>query len=143
MSEFDFPLPPPTFEFLVVSLKSQAEMQLGMMIFGDEPPGEPNLPAARHVIDMLAMLSDKTRGNLQMEEQRLIENSLTELRFRYVQITEQQAKTMSEAKAADPAPADTGTVESRAEDCKLGVRAAGFSPADSAQFRTLLVHKSS
>ena len=31
------------------------------------------------------MIVDKTRGNLSMEEQRLIENSLTELRFRYVQ----------------------------------------------------------
>jgi Domain of unknown function (DUF1844) len=111
MSEFDFPLPPPTFEFLIISLKSQAEMQLGMMVFGDEKPGEPNLPAARHVIDMLAMLNEKTRGNLQMEEQRLIENSLTELRFRYVQITEQQAKGKAEEGSA---PADSGKVDSGA-----------------------------
>jgi Domain of unknown function (DUF1844) len=95
MSEFDFPLPPPTFEFLVISLKSQAEMQLGIVVFGDETPGEPNLPAARHVIDILAMLGEKTRGNLSMEEQRLIENSLTELRFRYIQVTEEQAKAKS------------------------------------------------
>ncbi len=49
-------------------------------------------PAARHAIDMLAMLAEKTRGNLSIEEQRLIENSLTELRFRYVQATEKKAE---------------------------------------------------
>ena len=34
------------------------------------------------------MIQEKTRGNLSLEEQRLIENSLTELRFRFVQVTE-------------------------------------------------------
>ena len=57
------------------------------MSFGEEKPEAPNLPAASHAIDMLAMIADKTRGNLTMEEQRLVENSLTELRFRYVQIS--------------------------------------------------------
>lgn len=118
MSDFDFPLPPPTFEFLVISLKSQAEMQLGMVVFGDESPGEPNLPAARHVIDILAMLGEKTRGNLALEEQRLIENSLTELRFRYVQITEQQAKAKADdgTQATESGNAETGTGAPASED---------------------------
>ena len=56
-------------------------------------PGEASrtrriLGAARHAIDMLAMIPEKTRGNLSIEEQRLIENSLTELRFRFVQVSE-------------------------------------------------------
>jgi hypothetical protein len=88
MSENDFPLPPPTFEFLVYSLKMQAEMRLGLMAMGQETDEAPDLPAARHMIDLLAMLADKTRGNLALDEQRLIENSLTELRFRFVQVTE-------------------------------------------------------
>lgn len=94
MSETGFPLPPPTFEFLVFSLKTQAEMQLGLISFGstDEKPEEPDLHAARHAIDMLAMLSEKTRGNLSVEEQRLIENSLTELRFRFIQVSEETSK---------------------------------------------------
>lgn len=85
------PLPPATFEFLVFSLKTQAEMRLGLLAFGEEDE-KPDLAAARHAIDMLAMLVEKTRGNLQLEEQRLIENSLTELRFRFVQVSEAQAK---------------------------------------------------
>jgi hypothetical protein len=88
MSEADFPLPPPTFEILVFSLKMQAEMRMGLLGAGENEEG-PDLPAARHAIDLLAMLAEKTRGNLTLEEQRLIENSLTELRFRYVQVSQQ------------------------------------------------------
>ena len=90
MSDSGFPLPPPTFEFLVFSLKTQAEMQLGLFQFGEPSEEPPNLPAARHAIDLLAMIAEKTRGNLALEEQRLIENALTELRFRFVQVAEQK-----------------------------------------------------
>lgn len=111
MSETDFPLPPPTFEFLTFSLKMQAEMRMGLLPMGANPEDkeeEPDLPAARHAIDMLAMLADKTRGNLSMEEQRLIENSLTELRFRYVQVSESTAKKKAEAARAGESSAPTG-----------------------------------
>jgi hypothetical protein len=91
MSEQDFPLPPPTFEFLVFSLKTQAELRLGILGYGEKPE-PPELPAARHAIDLLAMITEKTRGNLSLDEQRLIENALTELRFRYVQVSEDLAK---------------------------------------------------
>jgi len=43
---------------------------------------------AKHTIDMLGVLEEKTKGNLTLEERRLLENSLTELRFRYVQATQ-------------------------------------------------------
>jgi len=89
------PLPPPTFEFLVFSLKMQAEMQLGLFDTGEGNEHEPDLELARHAIDILAMLSEKTRGNLGLEEQRLIENSLTELRFRFVQASESKPKSAS------------------------------------------------
>jgi hypothetical protein len=89
------PLPPPTFEFLVFSLKMQAELRLGLLKMGEEMDDAPDLPAARHAIDMLGMLAEKTRGNLSVEEQRLIENSLTELRFRFVQVSESAPKPAS------------------------------------------------
>jgi len=89
------PLPPPTFEFLVFSLKMQAEMRLGLLKLSGETDDVPDLPAARHAIDMLGMLAEKTRGNLSVEEQRLIENSLTELRFRFVQVSESVPKAAS------------------------------------------------
>jgi len=82
----NIPLPPPSFEFLILSLRSQAEMHLGLIHFGEEKDRpEPQLPPARHAIDLMAMLQEKTKGNLNLEESRLLENSLTELRFRFVQ----------------------------------------------------------
>jgi hypothetical protein len=92
----DFPLPPANFLFLVESILMQAQMQLGLLNFGenDEKP-EPNLPLARHSIDLLAMLQEKTKGNLSPEEQRLIENGVTELRFRYVQIADEEKRRKS------------------------------------------------
>ena len=64
----------------------QAQLHLSI----DESPGEepPNLDIARHTLDMLGILQEKTKGNLSFEEQRLLENTLTELRFRYVQSVE-------------------------------------------------------
>ena len=98
MSESGIPLPPPTFEFLVFSLKMQAEMRMGLLKMEEGMDDEPDLQAARHAIDMLGMLSEKTRGNLSMDEQSLIENSLTELRFRFVQAKESAPKASSEEK---------------------------------------------
>jgi hypothetical protein len=101
MSDQDYPLPPATFEFLVLSLRTQAEMHLGLFYSGqekDEP--EPDFRVARHSIDLLAMLQEKTRGNTSLEEQRLVENTLTELRFRFVQAMEHHRKTAPPPSAA-------------------------------------------
>ena len=89
----DFPLPPANFAFLVESILMQTQMQLGLLRLGEtDEENEPNLPLARHSIDMLAMLQEKTRGNLTTEEQRLIENGLTELRFRFIQVSDDLKK---------------------------------------------------
>ncbi|MBM3735974.1 MAG: DUF1844 domain-containing protein [Acidobacteria bacterium] len=81
-------LPPPTFEFLIASVRMQVEVQLGLLHLGDETERpEPNLPLARHGIDTLAMLQEKTKGNLTWPEQRELENTLAELRIRFVQVS--------------------------------------------------------
>ena len=87
------PLPPPSFLFLTLSLRTQCEMQLGLMHYGEGEKPEPDLILARHTIDMMAVLLEKTKGNLSIEEQRLLENSVTELRFRFVQVSDDAAKT--------------------------------------------------
>ena len=92
----DIPMPPPTLGFLVLSLRTQAEIQLGLMHFGEEEKPEPDLLMARHTIDLLGVLADKTKGNLTFEEQRLLENSLTELRFRFVQVSEDVQKAAAQ-----------------------------------------------
>lgn len=76
------------FYTFVLSLGSSAFVHLG-----DAPHPEsgeamtPNLPLAKQTIDILAMLAEKTKGNLTPEEERFMENLLTDLRFRFVQKT--------------------------------------------------------
>ncbi|MDE0165869.1 MAG: DUF1844 domain-containing protein [Bryobacterales bacterium] len=77
------PLPAASFELLVMSLGVQAQMELTAPNDDNAPP--PNLDMARHTIDLLAVLKEKTKGNLSLEESRRLDNTLTELRFRYVQ----------------------------------------------------------
>jgi hypothetical protein len=84
-------LPPADFDFLVYSLRLQTELNLGLLPFG--APGEkpaPDFEQARHNIDLLAMLQLKTKGNLTTEEQRALDNSVTELRFQFVQVQQVQ-----------------------------------------------------
>ena len=84
------PLPPPTFEFLVMSIATQAQMQLGLFHFGEEKDAPaPDINMAKHSIDLLGVIQEKTKGNLALEEERLLNNSLTELRFRFVQAQSQ------------------------------------------------------
>jgi hypothetical protein len=106
MSDQELRLPPPNFEFLVLSLRMQAEVQMGISPFGAEDDAD--LRLARHTIDLLAMLQDKTRNNLSLEEQRLLDNTVTELRFRYVQAFE-ESKKQPEKEAAAASEPETGS----------------------------------
>jgi hypothetical protein len=109
MSEQEQPFPPATFEFLILSLKAQTEMHLGMYHFGEEKDRPaPDFRIARHTIDLLSMLQEKTRGNVTMEEQRLVENALTELRFRFVQAMESNKKTVASAGTASETKDEAG-----------------------------------
>lgn len=70
----------------VISLASTAAIH-----FGDvENPlsgtrDEPDLPAAKQMIDILSLLEQKTKGNLTAEERTVLEQVLYELRMRFVQ----------------------------------------------------------
>jgi len=115
MSDMNIPIPPATFEFLILSLKFQAESHLGLLHFGEEKDRpEPSLDLARHTIDMLAMLQAKTKGNLSTEEQRLMENTVTELRFRYVYA--EQAAGKSSEQRSESAPEQSAAAEPAPED---------------------------
>ena len=79
--------PAVTFVGFVFSLAHTAAVH-----FGDVPDpatGQtvpPNLAAAQQIIDILALLEEKTRGNLTAEERQLLEQILYELRLRYVEV---------------------------------------------------------
>ena len=97
MSQEEHPLLPATFEFLVISLKTQAEISLGLLRADEDDVQPPNFRVARHAIDTMSMLQDKTKGNLSWEEERLLHNALTELRFRFVQVFEQRKTPVAPA----------------------------------------------
>jgi len=81
-------LPPADFDFLVYSLRLQAELNLGLLPMEDA--ATPDFDLARHNIDLLAVLQQKTKGNLTSEEQAALDNSVTELRFQFVQALQNQ-----------------------------------------------------
>jgi len=74
------------FYTFVLSLGSSAFVHLG-----DAPhpetgkPVEPDLLVAKQTIDILAMLRDKTKGNLTGEEEKFLETLLADLQIRFVQ----------------------------------------------------------
>ena len=83
--------PPPaglSFTGFVLSLASTAAIH-----FGDLPdpvsgePAEVNLDGAAQMIEILALLDQKTRGNLTAEERQVLEQVLYELRLRFVEVT--------------------------------------------------------
>jgi hypothetical protein len=78
-------LPPVDFSTFILSLGSSALIHLGVV----EPPGETgkrcDLPMAKHTIDLLTLLWEKTRSNLTPEEDKLLESLLYDLRLRYVE----------------------------------------------------------
>jgi|SRR6185312_8839324 len=101
-TSFEMPLPPADFSFLISSLMFQAQLELGLLHLGEEKGRpEPNLPRAKHSIDLLGVLEEKTKGNLSIEEQRLLENGLTELRFRFVQVTDELKRPAKPAEEED------------------------------------------
>lgn len=78
-------LPPADFATLVLSLGSSAVAYLGEapVAAGDKPTR--NLPMAKHAIDLLSVLEEKTKGNLTSEEAQILESLLFDLRLRYVE----------------------------------------------------------
>jgi tellurite resistance protein len=75
----------PHFASLVLGLAQQAEAALsGHMPQGAEGLGD-SRQAAQALIDTLGMLAEKTAGQLDPEEKRLLEQAVTSLRFRFVQ----------------------------------------------------------
>jgi hypothetical protein len=79
-----YALPKIDFSTFVLSINSSALVQLGLI----EDPGSgqktKNLPLAKQSIDLLAMLEEKTRGNLTSDEENILKNILYELRMLYV-----------------------------------------------------------
>ena len=85
-----------TFTDFLLWLATMAAVQ-----FGDLPdpvtgnPVEPNIPAAGHLLEVIAMLQEKTSGNLSPTESKLLDDLLYELRMRFVQAQGEQKRIIT------------------------------------------------
>ena len=84
-----------TFAGFILSLATTAAVHFGDIADPNTgKPGEPNLPAAAQIIDLIALLQDRTKGNLIEPEERMIEDLLYELRLRFVQAQQGERRTV-------------------------------------------------
>ena len=74
-----------TFEKLILSLYMTAMMQMGM-VRDEETPPRPDIVSARQTIDTIALLGEKTKGNLSERESHMLQNCLFELRMAFLEI---------------------------------------------------------
>jgi hypothetical protein len=99
--------PAMTFDQLVQSVYMTSIMQLG----GATPEGQQpqvDIIGARQSIDMLAVLAEKTKGNLTLEESRLLESALFELRMAFLEITQALARSAAAKAPAGSRPGPVG-----------------------------------
>lgn len=94
-------LPPASFGLLVSTLATQAMAAMGLL--ADPETGQPMVERslAKHFIDLLAVLEEKTQGNLSVEEQHQLREDLHQLRMIYV-ATANQVPSDSPAQSANP-----------------------------------------
>jgi hypothetical protein len=78
------PLPEVNFTSLIFSLSSSALLHFGEIPDPQTGKKQVDMPLAKHAIDTIAMLKEKTKGNLTEEEQKFLDNVLTDLRWLYV-----------------------------------------------------------
>ena len=81
------PLPEVSLSSLVFSLSSSALLHLGEIADPQTGEKKEDFALAKHSIDTISMLKDKTKGNLTEEEDKFLESILTDLRWRYVKAT--------------------------------------------------------
>jgi len=86
-AEEEVQLPEVNFATFVFSLSSSAILHFGEIPDPATGDKNTNLPMAKHTIDILGMLEEKTEGNLTEDESQLLRNILYDLRMRYVKAT--------------------------------------------------------
>jgi hypothetical protein len=77
-------LPPASLPVLVQLLASQAMLAMGKMQVPGQPDLKVDLDAAKHFVDLLGVLEDKTKGNVTPDEAAMISAVAHELRMIYV-----------------------------------------------------------
>ena len=80
------PLPEGNFAALISMLATQALFAMGLLQVKGQEERKPDLELAKYNIDMLETIEEKTKGNLTEEEEKVLSNTLSELRMGYVRV---------------------------------------------------------
>jgi hypothetical protein len=99
-----------TFDRLLEPFYLTALMQLGMMPAERGAQPQVDIIGARHTIDTLAMLQEKTKGNLAKEEENVLETVLYQLRMRYVELTNAIARSAQNPPTGAPGQPGPGPI---------------------------------
>ena len=78
-------LPPLTFTSIVFPFYTQALIKLGLIADPVTGGKEENLELAKRLIDILDLLADRTKGNLEPEEDKFLEGLLSQLKMTYLE----------------------------------------------------------
>ncbi len=84
------PLPPADFAGLVNTFTTQAFFAMGVLRAKEDKDVPADLELAKYNIDMLEVLGDKTSGNISDDEQKMLEDTLHQLRMAFVQVSQKQ-----------------------------------------------------
>jgi hypothetical protein len=88
-------------EFVMMHAQNAA-LFLGQIPNPKTGEGEVNLELAKMFIDQLAMIQEKTRGNLTNEESAVLRNTLSNLQMVYVEVAQQAPKSPTQPKSEPP-----------------------------------------
>jgi Domain of unknown function (DUF1844) len=89
-------------EFVMMHAQNAA-LFLGQIPNPKTGEGEVNLELAKMFIDQLAMIQEKTRGNLTNEESTVLRNALSNLQMAYVEVAREAPKGVAQAQPEQPA----------------------------------------
>ena len=78
-------LPPLDFSSIVFPFYTQALLKLGILEDATEPKGQENIELARRLIDILDLLKNRTKGNLEPAEEKFLESCLEQLKLHYLE----------------------------------------------------------
>src|SRR4051812_4059547 len=101
-------------EFVMMQAQNAA-LFLGQIPNPQTGKGEVNLELAKMFIDQLAMIQEKTRGNLTNEETAVVRNTLSNLQMAFVEVSKEMREGKTESSATPSAAPEAEAVEPAAE----------------------------
>jgi hypothetical protein len=116
-------------EFVMMQAQNAAFM-LGQIPHPQTGKADVNLEMAKLLIDQLAMIQEKTKGNLNSDESRILAGTLSNLQMLFVEAAEKRPSAAAQTRPPESRPIETPAEESKAESHKVEQASPEQSDAD-------------